>query len=162
MTLIDQQQQRLDLCINSAYRYIFKRPKTEQEVKIHLRSKGHDDETIDKVMVMLQRKWYVNDAQYVQMYIESELINKGRPSVIVMQKLLQRGVEKSVIKEHMAKHEDDISWWLHKRIAKEIDSYKKKWIDGFDIIQKLMRKGFRLKDIKIVINNRKQAEEMRE
>ncbi len=43
---------------------------------------------------------------------------------------------------------------IHEKIKKEIKAYKKKNIDGFDIIQKLMRKGYKLDDIKRVIENK--------
>ena len=46
---------------------------------------------------------------------------------------------------------EDITEGIQQRIAKEIQLYKKKWVDGFEIIQKLMRKGYRLADIKSVI-----------
>ena len=39
-------------------------------------------------------------------------------------------------------------------IQKEINQYKKKGVDGFEIIQKLMRKGYRLADIKKVVKAR--------
>ena len=39
-------------------------------------------------------------------------------------------------------------------IEKEIWQYKKRGVDGFEIIQKLMRKGYRLADIKKVIKER--------
>jgi hypothetical protein len=40
---------------------------------------------------------------------------------------------------------------VRERIKKEIASYKKRGEEGFEIIQKLMRKGYRLGDIKDVI-----------
>jgi SOS response regulatory protein OraA/RecX len=40
------------------------------------------------------------------------------------------------------------------RIKREIEQYKKRWVEWFDIIQKLMRKGYKLDDIKRVITNK--------
>jgi hypothetical protein len=40
---------------------------------------------------------------------------------------------------------------MRKAIKKEIETYKKKWVDWFDIIQKLMRRWYQLVDIKAVI-----------
>lgn len=150
--------EELDICINAAYRYIFKRPKTNRETTIHLRSKWHSDDIISSAIEILKRKKYIDDTLFVEMFLESELIKKWRPAVIIMQKLMQRGIDKNLIKERMSKHEENIQEWLHKRIDKEISKYKARWVDGFDIIQKLMKKGFRLHDIKSVVQQRKQEE----
>jgi hypothetical protein len=47
---------------------------------------------------------------------------------------------------------EDISEGIASGIQKDIASYKKKGVEGFDIIQKLMRKGYRLQDIKDVLS----------
>jgi SOS response regulatory protein OraA/RecX len=51
-------------------------------------------------------------------------------------------------------YEGDMQEGIEGRIKKEIEWYKKRWVDGFDIIQKLMRKGYKLDDIKRVIENK--------
>jgi hypothetical protein len=40
------------------------------------------------------------------------------------------------------------------RIKKDIEQYKSKWVEWFDIIQKLLRKWYKLSDIKKVIENK--------
>jgi hypothetical protein len=40
------------------------------------------------------------------------------------------------------------------KIKRDIQQYKKRWIEGFDIIQKLLRKWYKLDDIKRVIENK--------
>ena len=47
--------------------------------------------------------------------------------------------------------EEELINWMRKAIKKEIEAYKKKWVDWFDIIQKLMRRWYQLADIKAVI-----------
>jgi len=43
---------------------------------------------------------------------------------------------------------------IETKIKKDIDQYKSKWVEWFDIIQKLMRKWYKLDDIKKVIQNK--------
>jgi SOS response regulatory protein OraA/RecX len=62
-----------------------------------------------------------------------------------------RGIEKSIITKLVHDLDEDIQEGVSEWIKKEIKQYKKKWVNGFDIIQKLMRKGYRLWDIKRVI-----------
>jgi SOS response regulatory protein OraA/RecX len=65
-----------------------------------------------------------------------------------------RGVPKDIIKELVQENQEDIGDWIHERIKKEIANYKKKEVEWFEIIQKLMKKGYKLDDIKHVINRK--------
>jgi hypothetical protein len=49
-------------------------------------------------------------------------------------------VPQDIIKEVFKEYESAIDEGIHDKIKKEIQAYKRKDIDGFDIIQKLMRK----------------------
>ena len=53
--------------------------------------------------------------------------------------------------QKISEQQEELIEWMRKAIKKEIEIYKKKWIDGFDIIQKLMRRWYQLADIKAVI-----------
>lgn len=58
------------------------------------------------------------------------------------------------------KYAEDIQEGILQGIQREIRNYKKRGTDGFEIIQKLMRKGYKLSDIKKVIKeNTKENEE---
>ena len=59
-----------------------------------------------------------------------------------------------IIAELSNQFAEDIQEGIENRIQKEINQYKKKGVDGFEIIQKLMRKGYRLADIKKVVKAR--------
>jgi hypothetical protein len=43
---------------------------------------------------------------------------------------------------------------IESKIRKDIAIHKKKWVEWFEIIQKLLRKWYKLSDIKNVINNK--------
>jgi len=40
----------------------------------------------------------------------------------------------------LKRYEEDMGEGIHEKIKKEIEAYKRKDVDGFDIIQKLMKK----------------------
>jgi len=44
------------------------------------------------------------------------------------------------VRDILRKYENEMGEGIHDKIKKEIAAYKKKDVDGFDIIQKLMRK----------------------
>lgn len=141
-------------CLDYALKYIYRYPKTEKELRIQLYMKWYPTSEVDQAIAELKKKNYVNDAMFAESYIRSEVVNKWKPSIRIVQKLQQKGVPPDIIKETLQKHEEDMHEGIHEKIKREIQAYKKKNVDGFDIIQKLMRKWYKLQDIKNVIENR--------
>ena len=140
-----------------AITYLSRYPKTEQEMTILLYTKGYSTEEIEHTMDILKENNFINDEKFVESYLYSEVIKRGKPIFLSRKKLEQRGIDPTIIEKFIEENEDDIREWIEKAIEKEIDAYKKKGVEGFDIIQKILRKGYRLQDIKTVI--RKRAEE---
>jgi len=141
-------------CFDYALKYISRFPKTEKELRIQLYTKWHDTKDIDWTIDELKKKNYVNDQLFAESYLRSEVINKGKPAIRIIQKLYQKWVPNDIIKEALKEYENDMQQWIEHKIKKEIQAYKRKDVDGFDIIQKLMRKGYKLDDIKKVIENK--------
>ncbi len=141
-------------CFDYALKYIYRYPKTEKELKIQLYTKGYNTKDIDRTIGELKKKNYVNDEMFAESYIRSEIVNKGKPSIRIIQKLYQKGVPQEIVRDILKKYENEMWEGIHDKIKKEIAAYKKKEVDGFDIIQKLMRKWYKLQDIKNVIENR--------
>jgi len=140
-----------------AITYLSRYPKTEQEMRILLYTKGYNTEEIEHTMDVLKENNFINDEKFAESYLYSEVIKRGKPVFLSRKKLEQRGIDPTIIEKFIEENEDDIREWIEKAIEKEIDAYKKKGVEGFDIIQKILRKGYRLQDIKTVI--RRRAEE---
>lgn len=138
-------------CLDYALHYTSRYPKTEKELRIQLMQKGYFSEDIQKTIEFLKEKNFLNDKMFVESYVRSELVNKGKPSITIIQKLQEKGADKHLIMQVIKEYEEDINTWVKERIKKEIASYKKRGEEWFDIIQKLMRKWYRLGDIKDVI-----------
>lgn len=138
-------------CYEYAIWVIGKYPKTEKELRIKMYQQGYDSETVSRTIEKLKSDNFVNDELFTESYINSEVIRKWRPLIVITQKLEMRGIDKAIISKVVHDAWDDIEDWILQGIDKEIKQYKKKWVDGFDIIQKLMRKWYRLWDIKRVI-----------
>jgi len=139
------------LCYEYALNYIYHYPKTESELKIKLLQKWYDEYDVDQSIAYLKTKWYVDDLNFTECYVNSEVVKKWKPLFLVKQKLFQKWVAKDIIAKITEKLKDDVSDGIATRIRKEIDAYKKKDVEGFDIIQKLIRKWYNLDDIKRVI-----------
>ncbi|MDR2540559.1 MAG: recombination regulator RecX [Candidatus Peribacteria bacterium] len=143
-------------CMEYALSYLSRYPKTEQEMRILLYKKGYDTESVQKTMESLKRNDFINDLKYAESYFYSEVVKKGKPVFVIKQKLQQRGIDNGILDQLIEENKADMSEGIASGIRKEIENYKKKGVDGFDIIQKLMRKGHRLQDIKDVLNGKRE------
>ena len=141
-------------CLDYSLSYIHVYPKTEQELRTKLYTKKYDERDIAFTMDFLKKKWYVDDTKFVDLYIQSEIVKKGKLPSLVKAKLLQKGVEKDLINEAMRKFQDEMQDWVNTRILKEIEKLKKKWLEWVDIIMKIAQKGYHISDIKKAIKSR--------
>jgi SOS response regulatory protein OraA/RecX len=145
-------------CYEYAIWVIWKYPKTEKELRIKMYQQWYDTETVNRTMEKLKADNFVNDELFAESYINSEVIKKWRPLLVITQKLEQRWIDKSIISQLTHDLQEEIENWTEKGIEREIAQYKKRGVDWFDIIQKLMRKWYRLWDIKRVIKKNNSEE----
>lgn len=143
-------------CFQFAIKYISRYPKTQKELTIKLFQKWFSSDQVNNTISKLKDLWYVDDQKFTQSYINSELINKWKPPIIIKQKLIQKWIDPDIVQDILDQNSQDISQWIHKKINKEIQIYKKKSIEGFEIIQKLIKKWYKLDDIKAVIHQNNQ------
>lgn len=137
--------------VDYAIWYLSRYPKTEQEIRIILYKKWYNTEDISHCMEILKKNDFINDEKFTDSFLYSEVSKKGRPLFIIKQKLLQRWIDKWLLMKVISENQEDLIQWMRCTIRKELDSYKNKWVDGFDSIQKLMRRWYQLADIKAVI-----------
>ncbi len=141
-------------CYEYAMDVLSKYPKTEKELRIKMYQQGYDSQIVMKTLEKLKVENFLNDKMFAESYLNSEVMRKGKPLFLVQQKLTMKGIDPKIIAELSNQFAEDIQEGIENRIQKEINQYKKKGVDGFEIIQKLMRKGYRLADIKKVVKAR--------
>lgn len=139
--------------VDYAISYLSRYPKTEEEIRIILYKKWYNSEDIHHCMDVLKRNDFINDEKFTDSFLYSEVAKKWRPLFIIKQKLIQRWIDKWLLANKISQQQEELVDWMRKAIRKEIDAYKRKWVDGFDIIQKLMRRWYQLADIKAVIKS---------
>ena len=139
--------------IDYAIWYLSRYPKTEEEILIILYKKWYNSEDIQHCMDVLKKNDFINDEKFTESFLYSEVEKKWRPLFIIKQKLIQRWIDKWLLARKISEEQEELTEWMRKAIRKELDIYKNKWVDGFDSIQKLMRRGYQLADIKAVIKD---------
>jgi len=138
--------------IDYALRYIYRYPKTEKELIIQLRKKWYVENEIEKAISFLKKKKYLNDKNFTKDYVDYHLIRRWKPIIYVKSKLYEKWVDKEIIQQVIESKFDEINKWIEKKIKKEIQAYKDKWLDGIQIIQRLTRKWYTMNQVKYVIN----------
>ncbi len=80
-----------------ALRFLSNRPRSEWEVRQNLLKAGYGDETIDRVLERLRGVGLVDDAAFVQYWIENRAQFKPKGAVALRQELRRKGVDRAVI-----------------------------------------------------------------
>ncbi len=140
--------------IEYAMKYLQHNPKSERDVSLMLLKKGYPEREIAIAKKRLQEMGLLDDALFVELYINSEVIKKWKAIFKVKWMLYQKWISKHLIDDYCNAHRDAIREGMFVRIKEEIKKYKRQGIDGIEIIQKLQRKGYNLGYIKEVIKRR--------
>ncbi len=143
-------------CLDYSLKYIHIYPKTEQELRTKLFTKKYTEQEIHYTMEFLKKKGYIDDRQFTQLYIQSELVKKGKIPALVRAKLIHKWVSKVIIDELLLEKEEDIEQGVHERIRKEVEKRKNKWLDWYDIMVKIAQKWYKISDIKKALKNKEE------
>lgn len=95
-------------CLDYALKYIYRYPKTEKELRIQLYTKGYPTSDVDRTINELKKKNYVNDEMFAESYIRSEVVNKGKPAIRIIQKLQQKGVPQEIVRDVLRKYDAEM------------------------------------------------------
>ena len=84
---------------NLALYYLSFKARTEKEVRGYLIKHEIDEKIIPQVIQSLKDDNWINDRQYVQAIINSNQLSGDKGSYLLIQKISQKGVAKSIIQE---------------------------------------------------------------
>lgn len=82
---------------NLALRFLSYRPRSEKEVRDKLKTKNVEPEIIDKIILKLKEKKFINDEEFARGWIESRLRFKPRSARLMKLELKQKGIEEETI-----------------------------------------------------------------
>jgi len=60
-------------------------------------------------MDILKQQKFIDDKMFAQMYFNSEVINKGKPAILISRKLEIRGISKDIIKKIAQDNQGDMN-----------------------------------------------------
>lgn len=134
---------------NLALYHLSFKARTEKEVRDYLTKHEIDGKIIPKVIQSLKDDNWINDRQYAQAIINSNQLSGDKGSYMLMQKISQKGVAKSIIQEVL--QEFDMTEVAERTAEKLLKKYQGKLPARAlqdKIIQGLTNKGFSYSEAK--------------
>ncbi|MCY4578965.1 MAG: regulatory protein RecX [Chloroflexi bacterium] len=89
----------------SAIRHLARRPRTESEVRTHLRRKFPHD-IIEQVVADLRERSLIDDAEFARLWTESRLRTKPRSAWLVKRELMSKGVASDLAEQAVSDFDD--------------------------------------------------------
>ena len=122
--------------------WVLTRPRSEKECRDYLYKKIFekklDKNYIDRIIVKLAEKNYLNDARFAEYYVENRFVKKGVSLKRLKMELMKKGVSKEIIEEVLADTDRNDIEELEKMILKK----RSKYPDDEKLTQYLCRQGF--------------------
>ncbi len=84
---------------NSAFRYLSNRSHSTLELRTKLRQKGFDPEIIQKVLIDLNDKKYLNDFTFAENFVRNRVERRKEGIVKITSELYKKGITREVIEE---------------------------------------------------------------
>jgi len=137
---------------NLALYFISFKQRTEQEVKNYLYKHEIDDKIIPTIIENLKSDNWINDASYTENFIQQNSYNGDKGPFILKQKLLQKGITKSIIDECLEKENFyDIALRAAQKLLKKYQGKFPSKAIRDKISQNLLNKGFSYQNTQEII-----------
>ncbi len=125
-------------CKTTALRIVEKSYKSEKELIDKLILKGYDNEAIDKTMNVLKEYNFINDENYVKMYIKDKVKLVGKKKI--KYDLAKKGISDKIIDEEIYNIDsEDERNTAYNLAIKKYNTIAKRESDRFKLSQKLYR-----------------------
>ncbi len=96
----------LSRCLNTAYRYLSYRARSEAELKERLHRRGFEDSQIEIVINKLKEKNLLDDTAFAQFWMENRETFRPRSRRLTRLELRKKGVADTIIKQVIEKTDD--------------------------------------------------------
>lgn len=144
-----EELERKDKLKTKMLKYIMYKKRTEEEIKRKFVN-IEDSELVEEVMEELKEIGYINDESYIERAV-TEHININNLSIKELKyKLMSKGLNINLIEDYIAsKSEEMLEYEIES--AKTIILKKQNTMEEQEIIQFLLKKGYRMDNIKEAI-----------
>ena len=132
-------------------KYIVYKRRTEQEVRRKF-ANSMDDTILEDIIDYLKEANYLDDKEYIEKAVNNFKILKNLSLVEVKNKLFTKGLNKNDIEDYFYENKEELNDYEKQSIVNIL--YKKqKDMEIEEIKQYLLKKGYKLENIKEVFEN---------
>jgi len=114
-----QREDAVDRCYRDAVRYLGYRMRSIRELHRFLKGKAHSAATRQTVRDRLEKRGYINDADYARVYVENRSRFSPRGAFVLRHELRRKGIDEQIIDRSLADLDEDrlASQVLEKRLV---------------------------------------------
>lgn len=138
--------EEFDMQKTKVMKYIIFKKRTEQEVRNKF-TNSIEENMLEDIIEYLKDAQYLNDKEYIEKTINNFKTLKNLSIKEVKYKLLSKGLNKDDIEDYFYEHKDELNEYEQKS-AKNIFYKKQKDMEQDEIKQYLLKKGYKLENIK--------------
>lgn len=130
-------------------RYVLYKKRSKQEIKNKFYN-SIEDEMLNEIIEELEENGYINDRNYIQKTINEFVALNNLSLKEVRYKLASKGISNDLIEDYINEHAEEMEEYEIKS-AKMIIIKKQSTMEEESIIQFLMKKGYKTKNIRQAI-----------
>ena len=130
-------------------RYVLYKKRSKQEIKNKFYN-SIEDEMLNEIIDELEENGYINDRNYIERTINEFVALNNLSLKEVRYKLASKGISNDLIEDYISEHAEEMEEYEIKS-AKMIIIKKQSTMEEESIIQFLMKKGYKTKNIRQAI-----------
>ncbi|WP_043930920.1 recombination regulator RecX [Bacillus sp. EB01] len=140
---------------NNAINYLAHKMRTEKEIYSYLKEKKLEDAAISEVIIRLKEQGYLNDAEYADAYVRTQISTTNKGTYVVKMELKERGVDEALIADAMEQFTQEQQFEKAKLLA---EKYARKYSSESERVLKqkldamLRRKGYQTDAIQFALS----------
>ena len=92
---------KVNLCLRQAYTYLSRRPHLKKELQRKLKQKLYTQDIIDQAIIHLKKNKYIDDNEYIRMFIRDVLRHNKTGPLLIKKKLVEKGAPFELIDVHL-------------------------------------------------------------
>jgi regulatory protein len=102
----------LQYCIDLAYRYLSYRPRSEAEIRQHLRQRSFDSSIVEKAIAKLKQQNLIDDVAFAQFWRDNRLSFKPKSKRLIMKELRDKKIAPEVIEQVTQDIDDEANAYM--------------------------------------------------
>lgn len=139
-----------------ALQYVFRRPRSEKELRDYAWRKGWEPPMTERVMNRLRDKGYLDDAKFADAWVRHRAMGKPMSARRLRLELRQKGLAPELIEQALDK---DDTFDEHTALRTLVAKKRSRYTDEQKFIAYLVRQGYSYDDVKTVLHEEPSVDE---